>query len=200
METVARKPPAAKWNWPVILKAIAGGEDWRAVAKRFSIPEGTIRQKLALERKVSSRVARELGNLEVEGAGKPAPSLQKLVTVAPKSEISAPEPAELTDTQLVTLLSDPQATASLAPADLEKLLARRAGTLVAQGFAAVRAPESVKELVPLAKLFRDLAGLTGDKGKGGGGLLSPQRSYGRRAVAVVDAVEVVEAEEMPDYM
>jgi len=88
------------------------------------------------------------------------------------------------------VLSDPAAILALPAVELQKLLARKAGLLVAQGMASVRAPESVKELVPLAKLYRDMAGLTGDKAKSGDGLLSPTRSFGRRPVAVVDVTPV----------
>jgi hypothetical protein len=173
-----------KFNWEPVQRGMDQGLSNRELAERFSIPIDRIRsRRREYRRNHAESVLLHANDAEGE-AGLSAPLPRKPAVIAQKMEISAPSPAELTEDQLITLLSDSQAVLSLSASDAEKLMAKALQLKVARGLAIMRDPESPKEFGPMAKLFREMSGLTGDKGKGGSGLLSPQRSYGRRMVEI----------------
>ena len=101
------------------------------------------------------------------------------------------------------MLSDPLAVMALSPETLEKLAGRKLQGMLAAALISPPEVRTLKDLATVHKMFREANGLTGDKGKGGAGLLSPPRSFGRRAVGgsapVIEAVEV-EAFEWPEGM
>lgn len=176
----------------------------RELAEKYSIPSGRI---MARRRERRLKLAEMVLLQPSCGKGEEGhPTLSQLLppTVAKKLAISAPPapelpaPSELSETELVNLLSDPSAIHALPAAEAEKLFARRLQSLVAQGLADMRAPASPKELGPMAKLFREMSGLTGDKGKGSNGLLAPPRSFGRRPVAVIDVTPTKDLVEEPE--
>lgn len=197
MEATAAKPKRAgakrKYNWEIILADVEAGIPLREVSQKYAVPMTTLDGKVRDWRRENALIARLAPKDGLLDVGRPAVFSSQMVVESSKSVENQIVPAELTDAEVVTLLSNPETLVSLPPAEAEKLMARRLQILAGQALATLPPAASVKDALALVKAFRDTSGLASKDGKGGSGLLGAPRSLGRRAVAMVEA-EVVHAE------
>lgn len=184
-----------KYNWPLVFGEVDSGLPWRNVAEKYSIPERVMYEKLRHRKK---ELANGVRNHGLRPEGKPAAlpcKIDKRNQIAIISD--PPAAAQLTESELAGILADPQAVLALSPEDAQQLFARQLQMRAAEALAIPMEPRTVKDQLALVKAFREAAGLTGDKGKGSNGLLSPPRSFGRRAVGTTTVLVDAEVEESP---
>jgi hypothetical protein len=185
-----------KYNWPPIEADMDRGLSSAELAAKYSVPIGSIEGRKR-ERRLKMAAMVQLQQSDGSGeSGLSAPLPRKPAAVIQKTEVSAPSPSELTEDQLSSLFADPQSVLSLTPEALEKLAGRKYSLMLAEILQNPPEARTLKDLATVHKMFREANGLTGDKGKGGSGLLSPQRSYGRRMVEI--EARVIEGPEEPE--
>jgi len=198
MET-AEKPRKAggriKYNWPLVFDAVDSGQHWRNVAEKYSIPERVIYEKLRHRKKDLANGVRNHGLTPVR---KPAASMQKArIPGLPVENATLETASELSESEIVRVLGDPQAILALSPESAELLFARKLQLMAAEALTIPMEPRTIKDVLAIHKGFREAAGLTGDKAKAGNGLLAPPRSFGRRAVSTTAVLVDAEVEESP---
>lgn len=209
MEAVASKPTGrpVKYNWGPIEHDMDKGLSTAEIAEKYSLPKHRVNCRRRERRRNLAEMAlakREEG-LPESGEVILFPERQQTGSRKPEKRqpdalIQNSEPSEVTDIQLLETLGNPEAIAALKPGELQSLMARRLGSVVAQGLAGLAIPETAREIVPLAKLFRDMSGLSNEGSKDKQGLLAPPRSFGRRPVGVIREAEVVVSRDIDDEM